>query len=81
MFNDSCSLQMKKGETVDELDVRVSYTINEDRKNDTRTTQLLVFDVLLNGIKCAMPTTYALVREISLVPCVDEENPRVIVTS
>ena len=34
------------------------------------TTQFGGFDMLLNGIRFALSTTYLLVREISLVPCV-----------
>ena len=47
-FNDSCSLEIRKGETNDKFDERVSYTITEDTKNGTRTTQFRGFDVLLN---------------------------------
>ena len=63
---------MRKGETVNTFDERVTYTMTEDRKNGTRTPPLLVFDMLLNGIKHALPTTYALVREIVSVPCVNK---------
>ena len=35
-FNESCSLQMRKGETVDKFDESVTYTITEVRKNGTR---------------------------------------------
>ena len=44
-FNDTCSLQMRKGKTVDKFDERVTYTITEDKKNGTRTFPLLVFDM------------------------------------
>ena len=30
-FNDSCSLQMSNGETVEKFDEKVSYTIAEER--------------------------------------------------
>ena len=68
-FNDSCSLEMIKGETVEKFDEKVSYTITEDRKNGIRTTQLKTFDMLLNEIRYLLPTTYALVRGVSSVPC------------
>ena len=70
-FNDSCSLPMRKGETVERLDERVTYTMTDDIKNGIRTPLFVAFEMLLNGIKHGFPTTYALVREITSVPCMD----------
>ena len=41
------------------------------KNNGTRITQLRGFHMLLNGIRTALPMTYALIREISSVPCMD----------
>ena len=62
---------MRISDTVDRLDERVTYTLTEDSKNGTRTSPLLVFDMLLNGIKHVLPTTFALVREFNSVPSMD----------
>ena len=59
VFHDSCILQMRKGQTVYKFDERVKYTFTKDRKNGTRINPLLVFDIMLNGIKHALPTTFA----------------------
>ena len=53
---------MRKAETVEKFDERVLYTITEDRKNGTKTTQFRGFNMLLNGIRQELPTIYALVR-------------------
>ena len=70
-FNAKCSLKMREGETVNKFDERVTYTMTENRKNGTRTPPLSVFDMKIIRIKHALPTTYALVREIVLAPCMD----------
>ena len=62
---------MRKGESVEIFDERVTFSMTEDRKNGTRTPPLVAFDMLLNGIKHALPTTNELVRKITSVPCVD----------
>ena len=67
----SAVYKKRKGETVERFDKRVTYTMTEHRKNGTRTHPLVAFDMLLNGIKHSLPTTYALVREITSVPCMD----------
>ena len=55
---------MRKGETVDKFDKRVSYTITEDRSNGMRTTFILVHEIA--SVQCTDITVAKQGRKLML---------------
>ena len=72
--NDLHQTQLKSVETVSEFIDRIEFKVSECAKLvGIQVSNLEKFNILVNGIKTALPTTYELVRKLTGVPCTSVE--------